>query len=146
MRAGGDSEGNPFPEVLDLTTPLLLHFLFFLIFSTAERPLSNKKSKDCGGADLLSIPTLKLPPFYPGLGTPGTQHPGHSTQDTAPQDTALLHPSSSASGLAACPFWGGPQELLHGNLWGDAVAKGGSGEQPALPCRVIGDSPSGDPG
>lgn len=84
VRAGGDSEGNPFPEVLDLTTPLLLCFLCFLMFSTAERQLSNKKYKDWE-ARPSSYSHFETPPFLPWLGH-------HS--DTAPQDRAFLLPSS----------------------------------------------------
>lgn len=56
VKAGGNSERNPFPEVLDLTTPLLLHFLCFLMLSTAERRLSNENSKDWGSQTFLLLP------------------------------------------------------------------------------------------
>lgn len=129
MSAGGDLEGNPFPEVLDPTTLLLLRFLCFLMFSTAERRLSNKKSKDWGVRPS-SYSYSETSPFLPWL--------GHH-RDTAPQDTAFVLPSSCASGQAARPSLGGPS----GALGGTQGAKGGVGSSQSSPAVRLGPAPRG---
>lgn len=126
VRADGDSEGNPFPEVLDLTTSLLLCLLCFLMFSTAGRRLSNKKSKHWG-ARPSSYSHFETPPFP--LCITVTQHP--RTQH-------FCSPLAELQARLLVPLWGGPSGAAPREPQGpcgDTVAKGRVGSsQPPLQC------------
>lgn len=119
VRAGGDSEGNPFSEVLDLSTPLLLCFLCFLITSIAERQLSNKKSKNWG-ARPSSYSQFETPP----LSTLAWAPQGHSTPGQSPFTPLWLSFRSGCLPLSG----GDPQELLHENLMALGGHNGQKGE------------------
>lgn len=135
VRAGGDSQGNLFPDVLDLTTPLLLRFSCFLMFSTAERRLSNKKSEDWRARPSSCFP-FGTSPFLPWLGP---------SRDTAAEGTAFVLPSGCTPGQAAllAPLWGDPRELLLGNPrapGGTQWAEGAVGS--SQPCPTVGSGPA----
>lgn len=90
---------------------------------------SATKSPSTGEPDLLPIPTLKLPPFYPVLCITVTQHPRMQT---------FCSPLAELQARLLVPLWGRPSGAAP---WepqgpcGDTVAKGGVGSsQPPLQC------------